>query len=140
MIVYWIVFCVWFLFLLFTHPVMSDSLWPHGQKPPRLLCAWAFPGKNPGVGCQFFLQGIFPTQRLNPVSYLCLPPVSPALQVDSLLLSHRGSPLFFTTGLFCQDPIILIIRVLWYNCFLAALLSYSSFFFVSKTLRFYYSK
>ena len=25
-----------------------------------------FPGKNTGVGCHFFLQGIFLTQRLNP--------------------------------------------------------------------------
>ena len=25
-----------------------------------------FPGKNTGLGCHFFLQGIFPTQRLNP--------------------------------------------------------------------------
>ena len=24
------------------------------------------PGKNPGVGCHFLLQGIFPTQGLNP--------------------------------------------------------------------------
>ena len=29
---------------------------------------WDFPGKNTGVGCHFFLQGIFPTQGLN----LCL--------------------------------------------------------------------
>ena len=25
-----------------------------------------FPGKNIGVGCHFLLQGIFPTQGLNP--------------------------------------------------------------------------
>ena len=25
-----------------------------------------FPGKNTGVGCHFLLQGIFPTQGLNP--------------------------------------------------------------------------
>ena len=25
-----------------------------------------FPGKNAGVGCHFLLQGIFPTQGLNP--------------------------------------------------------------------------
>ena len=33
---------------------------------PRLLCPWASPGKNTGVGCHFLLQGIFPTQGLNP--------------------------------------------------------------------------
>ena len=32
----------------------------------RLLCPWAFPGKNTRVGCHFLLQGIVPTQGLNP--------------------------------------------------------------------------
>ena len=40
----------------------------HRLQPTRLLCPWDFPGKNTGVGCDFLLQGIFPTQRLN----LCL--------------------------------------------------------------------
>ena len=31
----------------------------------RPLCPWDFPGKNTGVGCHFFLQGIFPTQGSN---------------------------------------------------------------------------
>ena len=33
--------------------------------PPRLLCPWDSPGKNPGVGCHALLQGIFPTQGSN---------------------------------------------------------------------------
>ena len=45
---------------------VSDSLWPHGLLLARLLCSWNFPGKNPGAGCHFLLQGIFLTQRLNP--------------------------------------------------------------------------
>ena len=32
----------------------------------RLFCPRNFPGKNTGVGCHFLLQGIFPTQGLNP--------------------------------------------------------------------------
>ena len=32
----------------------------------RLLCPWDFPGKTPGVGCHFLIQGIFPTQGWNP--------------------------------------------------------------------------
>ena len=36
-----------------------------------LLCLWDFPGKNTGVGCHLLLQGIFPTQGLNP-QLLCL--------------------------------------------------------------------
>ena len=44
---------------------------------------WDFPGKNPGAGCDFLPQRIFPTQRIQLVS--------PALQIDSLPLSHLGS-------------------------------------------------
>ena len=46
--------------------VISDSLQLHGLEPTRFLCPWDFPGKNPGWGCHFLLQGILPTQRLNP--------------------------------------------------------------------------
>ena len=30
---------------------MSDSSWPHGLQPTRLLHPWDFPGKSTGVGC-----------------------------------------------------------------------------------------
>ena len=46
--------------------VVFDSLQPHGLQPARLLCPWNSPGKNTGVGCHFFLQGIFPTPGSNP--------------------------------------------------------------------------
>ena len=39
--------------------VMSDSLWPHGLEPARLLCPWDSPGKKTGAVCYFLLQGIF---------------------------------------------------------------------------------
>ena len=35
--------------------VMSNSLWPHGLQPTRLLCPWDFPGKSTGVGCHHLL-------------------------------------------------------------------------------------
>ena len=41
-------------------------LWPHGLQPASLLCPWDFPGKNTGLSCHFFFQGIFPSQGLNP--------------------------------------------------------------------------
>ena len=47
--------------------------------------SWDFSGKNTGVGCHFLLQGIFLTQDLN--LHLL------HWQVDSLPLSHQGSPL-----------------------------------------------
>ena len=39
---------------------------PHGLWPARLLSLWDFPGRNTGVGCHFFLQGIFLIQGSNP--------------------------------------------------------------------------
>ena len=64
--------------------VVSDSLWPHGLQPARLLCPWDFPGKNAGVGCYFLLQGIFPTQGSNPGLPHC--------RQILYCLSHQGSP------------------------------------------------
>ena len=54
----------------------------------RFLCPWNFPGKNTGVGCQFLLQGIFPTQGSD-VHLLCLL----HWQLDSLPLSRLGGSL-----------------------------------------------
>jgi len=44
-----------------SHSVMSDPLWPHGPNSP-----WNSPDQNTGVGSRSLLQGIFPTQGLNP--------------------------------------------------------------------------
>ena len=41
--------------------VVSDSLWL-----PVLYSPWNSPGQNTGVGSLSLLQGIFPTQELNP--------------------------------------------------------------------------
>ena len=46
--------------------VMSNSLPPYGLQPTRLLCPWDSAGKNTGVDFRSLLQGIFPTQGLNP--------------------------------------------------------------------------
>ena len=51
--------------------VVFDSLRPHGLYPARLLCPWNSPGKNTGVVCHFLLQGIVPTQELNPSLLHC---------------------------------------------------------------------
>ena len=59
-------------------------LWPHGLRPSRLLYPWDFPVKDTGVGCHFLLQGIFLAQGSSP----CLL----HWQMDSLPLSHQGSP------------------------------------------------
>ena len=59
------------------------TLLPFGLEPSKLLCPWDFPGKNTGVGCHFFLQGIFLTQGWN---WHLL-----HWQGNSLPLSHLGN-------------------------------------------------
>ena len=59
--------------------VMSDSLRPH-----RLYSLWNSPGQNTGVGSLSLLQGIFPTQGLNPGL--------PHYRLILYQLSHKGSP------------------------------------------------
>ena len=51
-------------------PVVSDSLWPHGLQPTRLLSPWNFPGKSTGVGCQFLLKGISQPRDWTQVSHI----------------------------------------------------------------------
>ena len=44
--------------------VMSDSSWPHGLQPTRLLRPWDFPGKSTGVGCHCLLRGtLLPSRK-----------------------------------------------------------------------------
>ena len=58
-----------FFFLLLCSVAQScPTLWLRGQQHTKLLCPWNFPCKNTGVGCNFILQRIFPTQ----ISDLCL--------------------------------------------------------------------
>ena len=59
--------------------VMSDCLLPHG-----LCSSWNSPGQNTGVGSLYLLQGIFPTQGLNPGL--------PHYRQILYQLSHKGSP------------------------------------------------
>ena len=49
-----------------SHSVLSGCLRPHGLYPPSLLRPRGSPGKSTRVSCHFLLQGIFPTQGLNP--------------------------------------------------------------------------
>ena len=64
--------------------VLSDSLHPLNLYPARLLCPWDSPVKNPGVGCHFLLQGIFPIQRSNLHLLHC--------RRILYILSHQESP------------------------------------------------
>ena len=62
-----------------SHSVVSDSLWPHGLYSP-----WTSSSQNIGVGSLSLLQGISPTQELNPGVPHC--------RRILYQLSHQGSP------------------------------------------------
>ena len=51
--------------------VVSDSSWPHGLQPTRLLRPWAFPGKSTGVGHYCLVQHIrYMDLNISSQSYL----------------------------------------------------------------------
>ena len=76
-----------------SHAIVSDSLWPRGLQPARLLCPWDPPGKNAGAGSRALFQGIFPTQGSSPH----------LLYYREILyrLNHQGSP-FNIYGSMCM--------------------------------------
>ena len=99
---------------------MSDSLWPHGLSPTRLLCSWNFAGKNTGMGWHFVLQGIFPTHGSNPPLFhlpLSLMHLLP-WKIDSLPVHHPWSP--------PSDLKNLIFEYHCYQCSEKAMASHSS--------------
>ena len=72
-----------------SHVRLFLTLWTTAHQPPLSM---DFPGKSPGAGCHFLLQGIFLSQGLN-LGLL-------HWQVDSLPLSHQGNPLHVHLGNF----------------------------------------
>ena len=85
--------------------VMSDSLWPPGLYPARLLCPWDSPGKNTGVGCHSLLQGIFPIQGSNSCHLHWL--------ADSSPLNHLGSPFSYEAP--SELRFIKVVKALWFR-------------------------
>ena len=70
------------LLLLFSHQVTSNSLTPHGCRPPGSSVHGIPQGKNTGVGCHFLSRDL-PDPGIKSES--------PTLQADSSPLSHLGS-------------------------------------------------
>ena len=82
--------------------VVSHSLQPHGLWLARLLCTWNFPGQNTGVGSLSLLQGIFPTQGLNPGLPHC--------RWILYHLSHQGSSIILEWAIYpfsLKGPLLL---------------------------------
>ena len=77
--------CLSFPSISESRSVISDPLRPHG-----LYRLWNSPGQNPGVGSLSLLQGIVPTQVLNPSLSQCWQILHQ--------LSHQGSPRMLGVG------------------------------------------
>ena len=71
---------------------MSDFLRPHGLYSP-----WNSPGQNTEVGSLSLLQGIFPTQGLNPSLQHC--------RWIFYQLSHKGSPRILELVAYIPSPV-----------------------------------
>ena len=76
---------MWFLTLFGLCVLSCCHVWLFGI--PWTPLSTGFPSKNPGVGCHFLLQGVFPNQGSNPHLWHLL-----HWQADSLPLCHLGSP------------------------------------------------
>ena len=69
---------------------MSNSLWPHGLQPTRLLHPWNFPGKSTGVRCHHLL-------RTNSLSLLKLMSIMSLMPSNHFILCH---PLLLPPAIF----------------------------------------
>ena len=79
---------VWCMHACYFTSVISDSLRHYGLQLARLLCPWESPSKNTRVGCHPPNPGI--------------KPAVPALQANSLPLSHWGSLIWYGTLIYFQ--------------------------------------
>ena len=90
--------------------VMLTVCDPVDWSPFRPLCPWDSPGKNTAVGCHFLLQGIFPTQELNP-HLLRLP----HWQAGSSPLVPPGKPVLDQMRLCCRISVAHYKNVYWFS-------------------------
>ena len=84
-------------------------LQPYGLSLARLFCPGDSPGKNTGVGCSAFLQGIFLTQGSN-LCFLCL------LCWQQILYHKRHYPVTYRTFKCPQRPFYCL-PFIRYTCF-----------------------
>ena len=75
---------------MLSNSVMSDSLWPHGLQPTRLLCPWDFPGKNTVVALPFLPPGDLPHPGIEPGPpsefFTTVPPGKPNSIIDQAFI------------------------------------------------------
>ena len=102
------------------HMLRSVRLFVKPWTIARLPCPWNFPGKGTGVDCHFLLQGIFPTQGLNP-GLLCLL----QRQADSLpTVPPRKPPIFISYYIHLWMRIHTYVSKISQNCISVLTLQY----------------
>ena len=108
-----------------SHSVVSNSLWPHGLQPSRLLCPWDSPGKSTGVGCHFLLQ-CMKVKSESEVAQSCLTlrdpvdcslPGSPIHGILQAGVLEWGATAFSVAFLRCQLMIVANEIHKWDYCF-----------------------
>ena len=87
-------------------PTLCDP-WSVAHQAPR---TWNSPGKNTGVGCHAFLQGIFPTQGSNPHLLGLL-----HWQAGSLPLAPPGKPILYIFFLIFPDLYLFYLLLPWFK-------------------------
>ena len=73
-----------------SHPIVSDSLWPHELEPTRLLLSMEFYRPEHQSGLPFLPPG--------GLAFLGVEPGSPALRMNSWQSESSGKPLKWTLG------------------------------------------
>ena len=82
------------------------TLWTISRRGPLFM---GFSGKNPGVSCHALLQGIFPTQGLEPIS-LMSPPLAGGVLYH---YCHLGSPISWYYGKSFSNGLTKGINLFW---------------------------
>ena len=108
---------------------MSHSLWPHGLSSP---CNSS--GQNTGVGSLTLLQGIFPTQGLNPGLLQCRQILYQLRQKLSPNFAYKPSLIHIGTQILEAQTKVLPVLSLEVAWSWLVLFSHISFFVFSKSL------
>ena len=108
--------------------VVSDSVWPYGLQPTRLLRPCDSPGKNTGVGCHFLLQ-CMKVESESEVIQSCLTLSDP---MDCSLPDSSIHGIFRATGLKWGSIAFSLITVVLYYCLKTRDLISSALFFFNR--------
>ena len=99
--------------LKWNRSVVSDSQWPHGVQPTRLLHPWDPPGKSTGVGCHCLLRiiSLIPPISCNTLTQILRVCVCVCVCFDELFYWNGRFDIFSHSS-----PEVVYILRLFYTC------------------------